>query len=71
MQASPAGGVCHIRTIPVAATVTPYTAVPSVRYSASAGGGAAVESMGTPRELNMMQAVLSMLVPASSVHGGA
>ena len=38
MTASPPGSVRHIRIMPVAATVTPYTAVPSVTYSASVGG---------------------------------
>jgi hypothetical protein len=56
---------------PLAATVTPYTAVPSVRYSASDAVGEIVASIGIPRELNMMHAVPPMSAPALFVHRGA
>ena len=56
----------------VADSVTPYVAIPSVRYSAELPVGLPVLLMiGMPRELNTMQAVPEIAVPASSVQAGA
>src|SRR5256885_15194309 len=65
--------VRHDRIIPVAETVTPNTALPSVMYTASTAVGAPVASTGTPRELKMTQAVPAMSTAgtALSLHLGA
>ena len=57
--------------MPLTKTVAPYTAVRSVRYTASVVVAAPDESIGVPRELKTMQAVLAMALPELSRHAGA
>src|SRR5204862_3464818 len=58
--------VCHMRSMPVAETVTPYTAWPFVRYMALLPSDAPLLSIGVPRELKRTHDVLAIAAPVSS-----